>query len=181
MCRCISPPHEVTGIKLHYIRLLAGPELVLSSTAPANNPTEQRACIHHYRDFLRLIFCFSLRLLIHSFIHFSSLGYFLSFPSMIVFFSFSPPKFSCYCCILLSPASSLGKWCILLSSCLLGSGWKSGIERSPVLLSGFPHRVYNPLDVLEGGTVFEQPYSMYSLCKVSRNRKKQWWCICRSS
>ena len=43
-CRGIS---GVTVIKLHYIRLLAGPELVLRGAAPANNLTGQRAHIHH--------------------------------------------------------------------------------------------------------------------------------------
>lgn len=108
----------------------------------------------------------------HSFIH-----------SFLINWIFSP--FSIYDCFFSNFSSSslpLPHWkrCILLSSCLLGSGWKAGIECSGVLLSGFPHRVYNPLDVLEGGTVFEQPYSMYVLCKVSRNREKQWWCICRN-
>lgn len=35
-----SHPNGVTGTKLHYIRLLAALELVLSSRAPAKTPTE---------------------------------------------------------------------------------------------------------------------------------------------
>lgn len=84
-----SCPNGVTGIKLHYIRLLAGPELVLSSRAPAKNPTEHPAHIHHYADFLHPIFWACLRLLIHSFL----LNYcrpFLPFPSIIVSFWFLP-------------------------------------------------------------------------------------------
>lgn len=67
VCCCTSPPLRVTGIKLHYIRLLAGIRLVLSITAPANNPTEHRAQTHHYTDyFLHPLSC--LLLSTHSFI-----------------------------------------------------------------------------------------------------------------
>lgn len=86
MCHCNSHPHGVTGIKLHYIRLLAGLELVLSSTAPANNPTEHRAHIHHYTDFLHPISCILPSA--HSFIspHLANLYYCLcSFPSLSIF------------------------------------------------------------------------------------------------
>lgn len=48
---CNSHPCGVTGTMLPYIRLLAGLELVLSSTAPAKPPTEPQAHIHHYTDF----------------------------------------------------------------------------------------------------------------------------------
>lgn len=78
----------VTGIKLHYIRLLAGLEMVLGGKAPANNLTGQQAHIYHDTDFLHPIFCNST---VCSFIHFSSLICFLSFPSIVVsllFFSF---------------------------------------------------------------------------------------------
>lgn len=58
----------VTGIKLHYIRLLAWLERRLRGTAPANNPTEQRAHILHYIDFLHAVFCRSFGPLFHSFL-----------------------------------------------------------------------------------------------------------------
>lgn len=65
------PPLRATGIKLHYIRLLAGIRLVLSITAPANNPTGRRGQTHR-RPVLPASFFFppaSRRLLIPSFIH----------------------------------------------------------------------------------------------------------------
>lgn len=99
MCHCTSNPHGVTGIKLHYIRLLAGLELVLSSTAPANNPTEHWAHIQHYTDFLHPIFWASDGLLIHSFLLISLFSFFpyVPFPHLSLTFF-------------------LGNWCILLSS-----------------------------------------------------------------
>lgn len=48
---CISRSHRLTGMKLHYIRLLAGLKLVLSVTIPANNPTEHWAHLHFHTDF----------------------------------------------------------------------------------------------------------------------------------
>ena len=54
---CISHSHRLTGMKLHYIRLLAGLKLVLSVTIPANNPTEHRAHHHFHTDFLHPLSC----------------------------------------------------------------------------------------------------------------------------
>lgn len=42
---------RVTGIELHYIRLLAGIGLLLSIIAPANNPTGQWGQTHHCAGF----------------------------------------------------------------------------------------------------------------------------------
>lgn len=129
VCCCTSPPLRVTGIKLHYIRLLAGIRLVLSITAPANNPTEHRAQTHHYTDyFLHPLSC--LLLSTHSFISLHLATPFLypllsvSFHSLLfpIFPSepFTSPS---------SSLSSLGERGILLSL-PLGSGCKASTPSS---------------------------------------------------
>lgn len=172
LCRSASHPCGVAEIKLHYIRLLAGLGLVRSAaTAPASNPTEQRAHIHQYTDFLHPIFFSSFHLLIHSCILAQHFPLFSISYCVFSYFSLSP--FTTH-----SPSLSfsLGKWCILLSSCLVGTHWKAGRASSAV--SSCPHRVYNPLDVLplllrtqKGGTMFEHPYCMSALHKVFKNKK----------
>ncbi len=84
-----SHPDGVIGIKLHYIRLLAGIELVLSDRAPANNPMEHRAHIHHYTDFLHPIFCTSFPSA-HSLI-----SLFLVWPFSSLFYYYCLFPFSC--------------------------------------------------------------------------------------
>lgn len=85
------PPLQATGIKLHYIRLLAGIRLVLSITAPANNPTGRRGQTHRRPGSPRPFFSpASRRLLIQSFIH-SSLARRHPFSARLLSFS------SCSC------------------------------------------------------------------------------------
>lgn len=69
-CAAVPLTLRVTGIKLHYIRLLAGLELVLSATAPAKNPTEHRA---HSLITQTSCILFSVLISVCSFIHASSL------------------------------------------------------------------------------------------------------------
>lgn len=140
------PQMLAAGTKLHYIRLLAGLGLVLSSLPPPKTPTV------HYKDYLQPVFFNSFCLLTHSLCF---IVYFMFHLLLFLFAHFHP-----WSSFLSFP---LGNWCLLVPCGCVGC--HSGVFTEDMIFLFFSFIVFCILTLFKR----RQSWNNHNVCTCNTN------------